>query len=285
VSDVGRNAWTIGRSAFQRQIDWLMQRCEFVSLTEVQRRLEGDGPDRPCASITFDDGYAENHDFAVPLLARHGIPLTYFVSSRHVLEGEPFPHDLHAGQPVPPATLEQLRAMARQGVEVGAHTRTHADLGEVTDPKVLHDEIVVCKRELETALDRPVRYFAFPYGLPQNMSAAAFRLAKATGYDGVCSAYGAYNFAGQDAFHIRRIHADSETIRFRNWMTFDPRKVRASRREDMLARISQVGWDKLAEPDAGPTPVDQGTHARGDCAVVLSASEGPPPSLAQAGTD
>jgi hypothetical protein len=58
------------------------------------------------------------------------------------------------------------------------------------------------------------------------MSQEAFRVACAAGYRGVCSAYGAYNLPGGDPFHIRRIHADPEFVRFKNWMTFDPRKLR-----------------------------------------------------------
>ncbi len=90
----------------------------------------------------------------------------------------------------------------------------------------LVDEIVGSKRELETGLDREVRYFAFPYGLHANMSTDAFRVAYEAGFAGVCSAYGGYNFPGDDAFHLRRFHADPEFVRFKNWMTVDPRKVR-----------------------------------------------------------
>ena len=74
-----------------------------------------------------------------------------------------------------------------------------------------------------------VRYFAFPYGQHENLSAAAFRMAFDAGYAGVCSAYGGYNFPGDDPFHLRRFHADEEFIRFVNWMTVDPRKLRMHR--------------------------------------------------------
>src|SRR5687768_18104901 len=46
---------------------------------------------------SFDDGYADNMRFAVPLLLREKLPFTYFVSTNHVLGGEPFPHDVAAG--------------------------------------------------------------------------------------------------------------------------------------------------------------------------------------------
>ena len=41
----------------------------------------------------------------------------------------------------------------------------------------------------------------------------------------VCSAYGDYNFPGDDPFHIRRIHVD-DMLRLKNWGTIDPRRLR-----------------------------------------------------------
>ena len=71
--------------------------------------------------------------------------------------------------------------------------------------------------------------FAFPYGLPQNLNATAIELLAHAGYEGVCTAYGDYNWPGDDAFHIKRIHADPELLRLKNWLTVDPRKRRVCR--------------------------------------------------------
>ena len=114
--------------------------------------------------------------------------------------------------------------MAELGIEIGAHTRTHADMGKLRDPARIHDEVSGCGRELEQMLGRRVAHFAFPYGLPRHMSAAAFRAAREHGYDSVSSAYGDYNYPGDDPFHIRRIHPDNLTV-LRNWATLDPRKL------------------------------------------------------------
>jgi hypothetical protein len=70
----------------------------------------------------------------------------------------------------------------------------------------------------------------FPYGLHQNLSGLAIETARKIGYASVCSAYGGYNFPGDDAFHLQRIHADPETIRLKNWLTVDPRKLALVRR-------------------------------------------------------
>jgi peptidoglycan/xylan/chitin deacetylase (PgdA/CDA1 family) len=117
--------------------------------------------------------------------------------------------------------------MAHQGVEIGAHTRTHADLGSIDDPFLLHDEVVTAGEELQSVIGHPVRYFSFPYGLPANLNLRAVHLAYEHGYEAVCSAYGDYNFPGDDPFHLRRIHAD-DMLRLKNWLTIDPRKMRAS---------------------------------------------------------
>lgn len=224
VADDRPNAWTCPTKLFARQMAWIKQRADVVDLAEAQRRLR-DGNDRPAVSVTFDDGYADNNDFALPLLVRERIPCTYFVTLGNVTTGVPFPHDVGLGRPLRPNTLADLRRWADAGVEIGAHTRTHPDLGSVTDETRLYDEVVVAGRELADALERPIRYFAFPFGLPCNMPSRAFELAREAGYAAVCSAYGAYNFPGDDSFHLQRIHADDDFARFRNWLSVDPRKL------------------------------------------------------------
>jgi peptidoglycan/xylan/chitin deacetylase (PgdA/CDA1 family) len=224
VADEHPNDWTMSTAAFQQQINWLRRRFDLVSMAEAQTRIAAGKNFRPTACITFDDGYADNMRFAVPLLIKCGIPFTYFVATDFLLEGKPFPHDVAAGQPLAPNSLDDLRTMAAAGVEIGGHTRTHADAATLSRYELVQ-EIAGCKSVLEDALDRNVRYFAFPYGLRQNMSAEAFRVAIEAGYDGSCSAYGGYNLPGDDPFHLRRIHADPEFIRLKNWLTVDPRKI------------------------------------------------------------
>lgn len=226
VADDCPNAWTMSTRRFAAQIRWLRRRFDLVSLAEAQSRIAAGRNGVPTACITFDDGYAGNMHFAVPLLVRHRIPFTYFVSTNHVLRGEAFPHDVATGCPLAPNTPADLKHLAEAGVEIGGHTRGHVDLGAISCPQQLTDEIAGCKSELEKLIGRPVRHFAFPYGQHANMSSAAFRAAYEASYDGVCSAYGGYNFPGDDPFHLRRFHADPESFRFRNWMTIDPRKVR-----------------------------------------------------------
>ncbi len=183
VADTNPNGWTMSTAMFARQVRWLKERFDVVDLTEAQRRIASGHNSRPTVAITFDDGYAENMQFAVPLLLKEQVPFTYFVSTNHVFGNRPFPHDEAIGRPLTPNTVSQLREMAAAGVEIGAHNRNHIHLG-VVSADVIEDEIVGSKHDLEQALEREIRYYAFPYGQPSDLSTAAFQIAYRAGYRG-----------------------------------------------------------------------------------------------------
>ena len=243
VADDGANGWTTHPATFARQIEWLRAHCDLVSLAEAQRLIGEGHRGRVSVCITFDDGYSENCQHALPLLIRDRIPCTYFVTLKNILDGTPFAHDVACGYPLTPNSLEQIRALAAAGIEIGSHTYSHVDLGAVQDRQQLRLEVLRPRDELQRLLGRPVRYFALPFGLRRNMSRAVFDLARQGGYAGVCSAYGAYNLVGEDPFHIRRVHADDDLIRLKNWVTLDPRKL-------------WLQWQSPEIPPAEPTAVE-----------------------------
>ncbi len=251
IADDRANPWTVSYAMFCRQIDWLRQRFDMVSLEEVQRRIRRGRNYRPTLSITFDDGYAENCERAIPRLLSEAIPCTYFVTLGYVLHGEPFSHDLIYGKACTPNTPEQLKEMAAAGIEIGAHAYTHADLGSITDRRLLRYEVLTAGEELQRLLGRPVRYFAFPYGQYMNLSPEVFELAYDAGYEAVCSAYGGMNLPGDDAFHLQRIAIDENLWRLKNWVTGDPRKLHTPRFQYAAAPV-QSGPGVL--PSVGPAP-------------------------------
>ena len=232
IADDRANAWTASTRGFARQIRWLKRNFDLVSLSEAQQRIRSGFQARPSITITFDDGYADNCRFALPLLLAERVPFTYFVTTRNVITGEPFQHDVASGCPLAPNTVDQIRDLARAGVEIGAHTRTHPNLGAIDDPDRLYDEIVGGRQELEQIAETEVRYFAFPFGQHDNLNRHAFRLARDEGFAGVCSAYGGFNFPGDDPFHVQRIPVDDDLIRLQNWVTLDPRKLNTVHRYD-----------------------------------------------------
>ncbi|NND98571.1 MAG: polysaccharide deacetylase family protein, partial [Pirellulaceae bacterium] len=68
VADQFPNDWTISRTDFRRHVLHCLEHCEPITLGELQSRVDSNQSYRPTITFTFDDGYAENCDFALPLL-------------------------------------------------------------------------------------------------------------------------------------------------------------------------------------------------------------------------
>lgn len=75
---------------FDTVCGWLRRNCSVLPLDEAVRRLrEGRLPAR-AAAISFDDGYADNHDAALPILQRHGLAATFFIATGFLDGGRMF---------------------------------------------------------------------------------------------------------------------------------------------------------------------------------------------------
>ena len=76
-------------SAWQEEFDWQMaylaRHYHVITCRELAGFMdEGRWPDKPCAMVTFDDGYLDNHDVALPILQRHGLPAVIFVTTGYM---------------------------------------------------------------------------------------------------------------------------------------------------------------------------------------------------------
>ena len=215
--------WSITRDDFEAHVLWLRERFDLVDLAEAQRRIV-EGSDRPAVHLTFDDGYEENDQWAIPWLLHHQIPVTYYVSTGFVSQDQPFPHDRDLGLHLVANRIETLRRWRGGSLTFGAHTRTHCNLGECTQLETLIDEVIVAAAELGAALGETLVDFAFPFGQPRHLHPWVFELCRQAGFRSVASAYGERNFKGSDPFHLRRLHGDPLLPRLKNWLTGDPRE-------------------------------------------------------------
>lgn len=229
---------------FADQLRALAHVADPVPLSEVVRAGRG-----PRIAVTFDDGYADSLDAALPLLSEAGVPAAFFITTG-TLNRDEFWWDrlarllLHdsagarllalelagrrlwldarspaarerahwalwhrlrvrpeeeiaalldhlegtigapAASPARPLTDAELGALAAaEGVDIGAHSVTHPSLA-AHPVSVQRGEITGSRTHLEQLLGRPVRFFAYPYGGPQDVNDDTVRCVAAAGFAG-----------------------------------------------------------------------------------------------------
>jgi peptidoglycan/xylan/chitin deacetylase (PgdA/CDA1 family) len=76
----GNPSMLTSRAMFESHVDWLARHFRFVSLDEIGEHVAAGEPfAEPVAAMTFDDGYRDVYENALPILTRKGIPAAVFV--------------------------------------------------------------------------------------------------------------------------------------------------------------------------------------------------------------
>ena len=149
---------------FRQQIESLLRAgYHFVSASEVLQFLRGSGglPRRPLL-LTFDDCYLGVLEHALPVLREYRIPAVAFAVTGFL--GRDNAWSMAAeGARLPLLDAEGLRRLARAGVEIGAHSRTHPVLPRLTGTSLI-DEVTGSCDALRTMGLGAARLFSYPYG-------------------------------------------------------------------------------------------------------------------------
>ena len=188
---------------FAAYLDFFARHFRVVPLSEMLGRMEEGRGVRGRLAITFDDGYRDNFHVAAPLLRARGLPACFFVSADFIgSRAQPW-WDAEYGTRAEWMTWDEVRALHGEGFEIGAHTLSHADLGEA-DGAAAEREIAGSKERLERELGAPVTLFSYPYGSARNLSEANRRRVARAGFRCCLSAFGGTVAPGDDPFRLRR---------------------------------------------------------------------------------
>lgn len=71
----------IDAARFDAILGWLRSWFNVLPLDEAAQRLKDGSLPARAAALSFDDGYADNHDIALPLLQKHGLPCSFFIAT------------------------------------------------------------------------------------------------------------------------------------------------------------------------------------------------------------
>ncbi len=226
---------------FNRQMA-LLKRCfRVLPLSVAIRLLQRRALPARAACITFDDGYADNVEHALPVLQRYGLHATFFIASAYLDGGQmwnddiidharqngldcaaldqlltrikylPFDERLRAASAMaPPRRSElmmrtsQVEALATAGMEIGAHTHWHPILSAMAGSAALAD-IAHGKATLEDITQRPVTLFAYPNGKPAtDYQPCHVEMVRQLGFAAACSTVAGTAHQGSDLLQLPR---------------------------------------------------------------------------------
>jgi peptidoglycan/xylan/chitin deacetylase (PgdA/CDA1 family) len=225
VSDEFRDHVTIGIERFDQHMAYVARNFVTVSLKEIVEGRIPKNTSKPVIAVSFDDGYLDNYENAAPVLLKHQVPCTFFISTEKIRDNKPFDHDLRAlGFGLDNMSWDQVRQMRDWGLHFGSHTRNHVNLAEIGDELAL-EELEGSLNDIRRELGQQQVFIAYPYGRKHHITPARVDMMKTLGYAACFSAYGGLNGSDIDLFNIRRIGVnwafDLTTLqaRLRGWDT------------------------------------------------------------------
>lgn len=150
IGDETGNDAVISPARFAEQMEYLHRNgYQTLSLSELEAYLGGrlELSAKPVV-ITFDDGYRDTYEIALPVLKKYG-----FKSAIFILAGDADRH----------LNWDELKAMKAAGMDIGIHGYTHRDLGSMSAAQQA-EEITRAKRIVDRGLGQDSRFYCYPNG-------------------------------------------------------------------------------------------------------------------------
>jgi peptidoglycan/xylan/chitin deacetylase (PgdA/CDA1 family) len=188
------------RKVFGKQMDMVLRFTNPIDGEHLPELLPG----IRYSVITFDDGFEDVIENALPELVSRGIHAMIFVTVGalgNTADWWPVDNLEHARRI---ATAEQLRLLPAKLISIGAHTVTHPHLTTLDEPRVKH-EILESRCQLETLLGHKVRTLSFPYG---DFDDKVVQWSREAGYERAFTTEHRKAFENPESFLVGRVKAE-----------------------------------------------------------------------------
>lgn len=142
-------------------------------------------------SLAFDDGWLSQYQVVIPKLNNVGFKGTFFIVSQQLADNG-FADFM---------TKAQVANTFKMGHEIGAHTRTHPYLSQLTSAQQ-QDEIQGSRQDLLAMNVGQVTSFAYPYG---DYNDTTLQIVKSAGFTAARSTIDGYTVPTTDHFQLPRL--------------------------------------------------------------------------------
>lgn len=165
---------------FETILKWFSK--EKLKIISTEEFLNGE----PGVHLTFDDGYANNYYFVLPILEKYNFPSLIFVTTQHLrqydssssrlldfFQEKKIKYEKAERKKLPREfitenwsglTFSQLQKLSDSPlIEIGCHTVSHPHLSKLSYEEQMV-EIMQSKKCIEDIINEPLRYFSYPFG-------------------------------------------------------------------------------------------------------------------------
>jgi peptidoglycan/xylan/chitin deacetylase (PgdA/CDA1 family) len=212
----------VSPKAFKQQMSWL-RRLGFHgrSIRDATSELNGVSSAK-VAVITFDDGFTDVYENALPILKEIGFTATCYFVSRCLGTYNSWDQGVLIERK-PTMTREQVTEWIQAGMEIGSHGCNHFRMTSCA-PEVCDCELSNSKVELEHNFGAKVESFSYPFG---DYNAQVVARVQAAGYLSAVTTRPGRVTPRDDPFRMRRINLNgkrglmpfivSVTTNYQNW--------------------------------------------------------------------
>lgn len=162
---IGNSPWAISTKLFEKQVQWLNQNCDIVSLnTLLNSPIKKNTIE---VALTFDDGYGCLYDTVLPILKSQNATATVYINTGWISEVENLRKSSCAALGHYPdesfLTWHEVKKLYENGWEIGSHGVNHIDLTQQSG-KTIIEELLNSKLAIETTLKKECGHFAYTFG-------------------------------------------------------------------------------------------------------------------------
>ena len=212
VNDLWPNPTTVPTAVFAQQMELLGELgYVVVSLDDVlDHYLEGAPLPERAVLITFDDGYRDNLENALPILQRHRYPAVLFAPIGFLDSDRPLPHEEALrvlGVVNRTVDWDELAELEAGGIRIESHGIGHRPVSELEPGEALR-EIALSKLRLEERLGRGVDAFAFVKGSHADYRPEHASLVQQAGYKLAFTSVSGANGPASDRYRLRRYNVE-----------------------------------------------------------------------------
>lgn len=188
---------------FEAFCAFFAKHMDVVSLTDMVGNLETRADLRGQLAITFDDGYADNEELALPILKKWNLRATFYVASGLIGSQEQTFWDVDANVTSRWMSWQQMAGLVNSGNDIGTHTVTHPDLATLSREQV-DAQLRQCRDAIRAKLAYDPQHFAIPFGRSFPTIDLVLEVARAVGYRSVSLCRGGLVTPAPDFYCLER---------------------------------------------------------------------------------